>query len=489
MTPSWYSYGTPGMTLTPTAEGVRTAFDGKFGAHGTYSRWSTNETWMPPYTFTGRMKVRSRLTPFTIGGKPVTYTPSIVWHVASMPDEPGGVNANNLVVGIGGAGAANVGASAELYRPETGRSTYGVRTGYVSRLREPSPDPVDGEWHTFAAVMLAYDRYQLWWDGTLIADIVEKQPASMRGRLSIGLRLDSFDVELADLDVNDGKEIPQPVSQPFDHSRYDWYPPDLCGPGVVCKSDGTPRPALSVPLDTFGVHYGGAGTSWLDFGDTPAELRGIELNHARPNGKPNEYNSVSDSASETWEYAGRFQAAHSAGNNGTVWGHLVLYGLENLTEPQAQGLIRGIRRARAQCVRAGYITSWHLVLPHHLLPGANTSCPGPLWTNKRWWNQIVAALTPDDYGPPTLVPLPPPEKPKEDTMKAIYYPGPAISSLTDVQFAAFESGIIRHCSGPDTSEVAWGKVPRVPVNGPEHFNQLARAANHMSGADIDLLPQ
>jgi hypothetical protein len=204
------------------------------------------------------------------------------------------------------------------------------------------------------------------------------------------------------------------MMQPFDHPRADWYPPGYGGPGQVQGSDGQPRPPLAVPLDTFGVHYGGAGASWLDKGDTAAELRGIELNHARPQGKPNEYNSASDSASETWEYAGRFRAAHSSGNNSTVWGHLVVYGLEQLSEVDAQALIRGIRRARAQCVTAGYLTAGHRVLPHSGLPGASTSCPGPLHTNARWWAQVIAPLTPADFdivtpNPPVdpIVPVPP----------------------------------------------------------------------------------
>lgn len=205
------------------------------------------------------------------------------------------------------------------------------------------------------------------------------------------------------------------MAQPFDHSRFAWYPPGYGGPGEVQGSSGAPRPALRIPLATFGVHYGGAGASWLDFGDTAAELRGVELNHARPSGKPNEYNSASDSASETWEYAGRFQAAHSTGNNLTVWGHLCLYGLEVLTELQASGLIRGIRRARAQGVTAGYLTAAHLVLPHHLLPGARTSCPGPLWTNKTWWARIIAPLTPADFDQVTPIPPPPIPIPPEDT--------------------------------------------------------------------------
>ena len=178
----------------------------------------------------------------------------------------------------------------------------------------------------------------------------------------------------------------------FDFTRFDWYPDTLGGPEQVSTSSGSPRPALRTPLATFGVHYAGAGTSWLDSGDTVQELLSVELNHARPSGKPNEYNSVSDIDSATYEYAGPYRAAHSSGNNDTVWGHLAMYGLEHLTEAQAQALIIGIRRARRQCVEAGYITADHAVLAHSELPWAATSCPGPLFANKRWWKQITAPI-------------------------------------------------------------------------------------------------
>jgi hypothetical protein len=228
---------------------------------------------------------------------------------------------------------------------------------------------------------------------------------------------------------------------PFDHSRFDWYPPGFGGPEEVRGKNG-PRPALRTPLGTFGVHYGGAGASWLDFGDTRAELRGIELNHARPAGKPNEYNSSNDSASETWEYAGRFMAAHSSGNNGTVWGHLVLYGLEVLSEADADGLIRGIRRARAQCVRSGYVTGAHIVLPHHLLPGARTSCPGPLWTNKRWWGRIIAPLTPEDFGQTT--PTPPTPTIGDIDMANLDYTNPATGQWTALAWNGVELAHVKN---------------------------------------------
>ena len=176
---------------------------------------------------------------------------------------------------------------------------------------------------------------------------------------------------------------------PFDKSRYDWYRDT---PEVVLNSDGNPRPALPVPLNTFTVHYGGAGSNWTDFGDTADELWGVEL-WARSQSKPNEYNSSSDSQAVTWEYAGPFLAAHSGGENMSAWGHLALYGLEQLTEIEAQAFIKGTRKARQQCVDAGYLTPGHEVVAHNDMPGADTSCPGPLYTNKRWWNQIIAPLT------------------------------------------------------------------------------------------------
>jgi hypothetical protein len=204
------------------------------------------------------------------------------------------------------------------------------------------------------------------------------------------------------------------MTSPFDHSRFDWYPDTLGGPGQVSMSDGRSRPKLRTPLDVFGVHYAGAGTSWLDSGDTIEELLSVELNHARPSGKPNEYNSVSDIDSATFEYAGPYRAAHSGGNNDRVWGHLCLYGLEQLTEKQATALIVGIRRARMQAVKAGYVTADHAVKGHQELSGARTGCPGPLFTNKRWWTQITAPLT-------TATPPPPPPTTAEDTdMPALF---------------------------------------------------------------------
>lgn len=199
------------------------------------------------------------------------------------------------------------------------------------------------------------------------------------------------------------------MTSPFDFDREDWYPPwpahPACGPGMVCTSSGYPRPPLATPVSVFTVHYGGAGTSWTDHGDTLAEAVSIE-EYARGANKPNEYNSIGDTEGQTVEYAGPFRAAHSAGENGTAWGHLCLYGLETLTEAEAQGLIRSCRRARAQALDAGYLTPDHRVKGHGDMPGAATPCPGPLRTNPRWWAAICAPLTTDEPAPPVPPPAP-----------------------------------------------------------------------------------
>jgi hypothetical protein len=247
--------------------------------------------------------------------------------------------------------------------------------------------------------------------------------------------------------------------QPLDHGREEWYPPGLGSAELVLSGGGSPRPALRLPISTFAVHYGGAGTSWLDEGDTAAELRSVELNHARPSGKPNEYNSASDSSSETWEYAGRFRAAHAHGWNDRAWGHLVLLGLEVIDDAMASRLIAGVRRARQQLVDAGWLTADHRVASHAELAvtTTRTQCPGPLWANKQWWSQIAAPLT---------SPIPP----AEDSMQLI---DPSRSRLTDTRTGtAFDGSVglrqpntlwlpAKHPDVPEGARAMWVRITSV----------------------------
>ncbi len=187
---------------------------------------------------------------------------------------------------------------------------------------------------------------------------------------------------------------------PFDRSRFDWYPTTTYNgvthtAAAVVSSTGHPRPKLGVPLDVFTVHFVGAG-AFLDPGDSALELAAIERWHAIPSKKPNEYNSASDSESITWEYAGPYRAAHSAGENTTAWGHLALLGNDIPNDYEADRLIRGIRRARQQAQDFGYLTGDHRVVAHLNMPNAQTSCPGLLYTTRSYWARISAPLGPPE---------------------------------------------------------------------------------------------
>lgn len=199
---TWWSYGTPGMSLEPTVDGVRTAYNGTPGAWPYYARWSSNETVVPPYVFSGRVKVRKRLDPLIIGGQPVGYDHRLVFHPTSMPAAPGGVNDNNISIAIGATTVPRVSVKAELV--VDGVHRYGFRTGVDKLFQAPTPNPVDGLWHTFRIEMAAYGVYRMRWDGTLVADVVERVPASMVGRLAVGLRTDGYDAEFADMRVEGG---------------------------------------------------------------------------------------------------------------------------------------------------------------------------------------------------------------------------------------------------------------------------------------------
>lgn len=67
-----------------------------------------------------------------------------------------------------------------------------------------------------------------------------------------------------------------------------------------------------------------------------------------------------------------------------------------------------------------------------------------------------------------------------DPIMYIVKPGKEIKHLTDVHFACYESGIVRHAQGPDTHGVTDIRECR----GVAHFNGYVRAANHMSGANL-----
>lgn len=187
----------------------------------------------------------------------------------------------------------------------------------------------------------------------------------------------------------------------MDLTRTDWYPENSkYSFDPVTTSSGSRRNRLQVPLSRMLIHYIGKGR-YVKRSDDGAILTSVEVNHARPNKKPNEYNSASGINGQSCEYAGPWRAAHSSGktngvkNNLVWWGHLVFLGSPEVpTEDQADRLIEGVLKSRRDLVAMGWLTPDHIVEPHRNAPGLTTGtpCPGPLADNAAWWARISAPL-------------------------------------------------------------------------------------------------
>ena len=171
---------------------------------------------------------------------------------------------------------------------------------------------------------------------------------------------------------------------------------------VVRNSNGTPRPKLVFPLAYETFHYTGVNVRWGDVGDTDAEIRGIE-DYAASAGKPNEYNAVihQDPDDLIHEYAGRFRAAHSAGENSIGHGLLLLNGInEPITRLQIDKVqwLMGLHRY------VGVADASTLFRGHRDMPNAATACPGA---------SIYRAIPYfDDVWRPPVEPPPPPVEPE-----------------------------------------------------------------------------
>lgn len=200
---------------------------------------------------------------------------------------------------------------------------------------------------------------------------------------------------------------------------------------VVRSTNGTPRPAIA-QCRWMTLHWTGVNVAYGDPGDTPAEIRAIER-YAQGAGKPNEYNYVigQDADALVYEYAGGFQAAHSAGENGQAVGVLFLNGIN---EPVTPLQIDKARWLRDVLRYFGVLRSACEVTPHRDMPGGATQCPG---------DRIAAAAA--VIAQPWQAPAPP--KPT---------PPPPPSSVESVLLTRVQSGdgwwaLARRCYAGDVA--------------------------------------
>lgn len=164
--------------------------------------------------------------------------------------------------------------------------------------------------------------------------------------------------------------------------------------GTPSSNAGTPRPRLKVPVPMITRHYTGSppigrAATWAA-ADFMPDFQRIAL----ASGKSYEYNYVipprADGTAQVWEYAGTYQAAHSAGENDVAIGVLFAIGVANhpsyvnydrtkptVWEPLTDAMVEAYRWLRDRLLfDAGFVLPTVAQMEHRAMPAAATACPG-----------------------------------------------------------------------------------------------------------------
>lgn len=164
--------------------------------------------------------------------------------------------------------------------------------------------------------------------------------------------------------------------------------------GAPTNNSGTPRPRLAPLRPQMTRHYTGsppasrnatwAAKDWMPWFQTVALA----------SGKSYEYNYVipprADGSAQVWEYAGGYQAAHSAGENDISVGVLFAIGVANhpsfdkydptkptVWEPLTDEMVDAYRWLRDEHLKPlGIVAPSVAEIEHRHMPGAATDCPG-----------------------------------------------------------------------------------------------------------------
>ena len=157
-------------------------------------------------------------------------------------------------------------------------------------------------------------------------------------------------------------------------------------PATVTNANGTPRlPLKNEPWMT--AHYTGNNVDYT--GKVTTEVI-LQIQRIFGKTKPFEYNYVigQEDNDEIYEFAGKFQAAHSAGENLDSFGVLFLLGVGEEPTPRMIDKWRWLR----DVLKADGSLSYNVIeLPHSMMPGAATACPGEV---HRYMNELKEPWVP-----------------------------------------------------------------------------------------------
>jgi hypothetical protein len=216
-------------------------------------------------------------------------------------------------------------------------------------------------------------------------------------------------------------------------------------PVNVTNSNGSPRPPLK-GASWMTAHYTGNNISYGGK-DVAASIRLIQSVFAKT--KPFEYNYVIGLPEDdlVYEYAGTFQAAHSAGENSSAVGVLFLVGVNDAVTPT---MINKWRWLREQLALQGVTVRVVDQKMHYQMPGAATACPGN--SIKSLWQQFLLP-----YSPPVI----PPFEDEEEIVIAYIAQPPAGSPEP---WLVVINGSVRYATSHDTQQ----GLPFVQVTGDQY---------------------
>jgi hypothetical protein len=206
------------------------------------------------------------------------------------------------------------------------------------------------------------------------------------------------------------------------------------------NTSGTPRPKLPMLRPYHTVHYTGILTSqiWFSEGDGIFDdidevfefMRRLE-EVARRAGKPFEYNTtipvMSDNSSHVVAYADEYVAAHSAGNNTTSHGTLIIAGVN---QPINDGTVLAFQWWNAVLEASGRLILPSDIREHNEMPGAQTACPGVPIHNRM--PELRTPYQAPTIPPPVVVPPTPPTS-NGDLMIVVFQPTDCAAEFIGMQ--------------------------------------------------------
>jgi len=195
------------------------------------------------------------------------------------------------------------------------------------------------------------------------------------------------------------------------------------------------------------AHYTG---NYVDYTDRVTREVVLQIQDVFGSTKPFEYNFVigQEDNDEIYEFAGKFRAAHSAGENDESFGVLFLLGVGEDPTPR---MIDKWRWLRDVLIADGSLRPDVEQLMHFQMPGAATLCPGNI----------------RDFWPQFLLPFHPPIQEDEDMALIAYYALPPLDRKNDPHLVVIDASVRYR----NNSDVNRPDIPEIRFEVATHGDQ------------------